>query len=663
MRVVGRTVVCVTTPHVLPYGSWPSPIAAAEVSAASPRLEGARFVGGSGQPEVWWGESVAEEGGRSAVRRRAASGAAVDVLPAPWSARSRVHEYGGGSWTADDDGVLYFVEKADQRIWRLAPGDDEPHPLTPDVGDVRYGGLTLQHGRLLAVREDHTAGAAPMRDIVGVPLDGSAVRHPAQLVSLAGGSDFVAHPALSPDGTHLAWIAWNHPNMAWDRAELRVGRLDDGGVVEWTTVAGGESSPGEAHSPLQPVWTGDDDLLYADDPTGRWNLWRLRLTADLDHEQVAPADADTGGPLWVLGSRWFAALDDGRVVAVRTDGSDVLVLIDPDETERTLPLDAVTRLSIEDARGGCVLVSGAGSGGAGLWEVDVDAPGAGRLIVGGASPWGAEWMPRPRAATVPGPHGPVHAFDYPPTNPRVVGADDEKPPYVVFVHGGPTDHVGGAASGKIAYLTSRGIGVLDVNYGGSSGYGRAYRERLLGQWGVVDVDDVVAAARGLAASGAADGSRLAIAGGSAGGWTVLCALANSDAFAAGISRYGVADLRRLAEDTHDFETRYLDGMVGPLPEAEELYVERSPLTHLDRMRTPLLIEQGLEDRVVPPSQSEAVRDALAANGVPHAYLAFEGEGHGFRSADTLVRTLEAELSFLGQVLGFETPDVPRLDLD
>ncbi|HEY9309039.1 MAG TPA: prolyl oligopeptidase family serine peptidase [Microbacterium sp.] len=662
MRIVGRTVVCVTTPDVLPYGSWPSPIAAAEVSAASPRLEGARFVGDpSGQPEVWWGESVAGEGGRSAVRRRSASGAVVDVLPAPWSARSRVHEYGGGSWTADDDGVLYFVEKADQRIWRLAPGE-EPGPLTPDAGDVRYGGLTLQHGRLLAVREDHTAGAAPVRDIVGVPVDGSAVRHPARLASLARGSDFVAHPALSPDGTHLAWIAWNHPNMAWDRAELRVGRLDGGEVVEWTTVAGGEASPGEAHSPLQPVWIGDDDLLYADDPTGRWNLWRLRLTADLHHEQVAPADADTGGPLWVLGTRWFAALADGRVIAVRTDGADALVLIDAHGTERVLPLDAVTRLSIEDTRGGRVLVSGAGSGGAGLWELDVDGPGAGRLIIGGASPWGEEWMPQPRAVTEPGPHGPVHAFDYPPTNPGVVGPDDEKPPYVVFVHGGPTDHVGGAASGKIAYLTSRGIGVLDVNYGGSSGYGRAYRERLLGQWGVVDVDDVVAAARGLAASGDADGSRLAIAGGSAGGWTVLCALANSDAFAAGISRYGVADLRRLAEDTHDFEARYLDGMVGPLPQAEKLYVERSPLTHLDRMRTPLLIEQGLEDRVVPPSQSETVRDALAANGVPHAYLAFEGEGHGFRSADTLVRTLEAELSFLGQVLGFETPDVPRLDL-
>jgi dipeptidyl aminopeptidase/acylaminoacyl peptidase len=643
-----RTVVCVTTPDALPYGSWPSPISAAEVSAASPRLEGARFVGAGGAPAVWWGESVPEEGGRSAVRRRTAS-AIVDVLPAPWSARSRVHEYGGGSWTADDDGVLYFVEKSDQRVWRLEPGSP-PSPLTPDAGDVRYGGLSLQQGRLLAVREDHTAGATPARDIVEIPLDGSHA-----VISLAAGSDFVAHPALSPDGTQLAWIAWNHPNMAWDRAELRVGRLAAGGPLDGATVGGGDSSP------LQPVWSGDD-LLYADDPTGRWNLWRVRPGADGHAREVAPADADTGGPLWVLGTRWFALLDDGRILAVRTNGSEQLVLIDADGSVRAVAVDAVTRLSIEDARGTRVLLSGAGSGGAGLWELDVDESEAPRMVVGGASPWGEEWMPQPRGVTVPGPHGPVHAFDYPPTNPGAVGPEDERPPYVVFVHGGPTDHVGGAASGKIAYLTSRGIGVLDVNYGGSSGYGRAYRERPLGPWGVVDVDDVVAAARGLAEAGTADARRLAIAGGSAGGWTVLCALANTDAFGAGISRYGVADLRRLAEDTHDFEARYLDGMVGPLPEAEALYIERSPLSHLDRMRTPLLIEQGLDDLVVPPSQSEAVRDALAANGVAHAYLAFEGEGHGFRSAATLVRTMEAELAFLGQVFGFETPGVPPLDL-
>ncbi|WP_203582178.1 S9 family peptidase [Microbacterium hibisci] len=642
-----------TTPDVLPYGSWRSPISAAEVSAASPRLEGARFVGPAS--EVWWGESVAEEAGRSAVRRRAASGTVVDVLRAPWSARSRVHEYGGGSWTADEEGTLYFVEKSDQRVWRQ-DRDGEPRPLTRDAGDVRYGGLTLQHGRLLAVREDHTRGRTPVRDIVEIPLDGSGADRATRLPSLAGGSDFVAHPALSPSGHRLAWVAWDHPHMAWDRAELRVARLDGEDGPEWTTVAGGGSSP------LQPVWTDDDELIYADDPTGRWNLWRLRLTADLRHEPLAEADADTGGPLWVLGTRWFALLDDGRVAAVRTDGSEKLVVLDGGD-ERQVAVDAVTRLSIEDVRGSRLLLSGAGSGGAGLWEVDVDDESATGLIVGGTSPWGDEWMPRSRAVTFAGLHGPVHAFDYPPANPRAVGPETERPPYVVFVHGGPTDHVGGAASGKIAYLTSRGIGVLDVNYGGSSGYGRAYRERLRGQWGVVDVDDVVAAARGHADSGAADPERLAIAGGSAGGWTVLCALTNSDAFGAGISRYGVADLRRLAEDTHDFEARYLDGMVGPLPEAEALYIERSPLSHLDRLRTPLLIEQGLDDTVVPPSQSEAVRDALAQNGVPHAYLAFEGEGHGFRGADTLVRTMEAELAFLGQVFGFETPGVPPLELD
>lgn len=636
----------------LPYGSWPSPLSAEAVSAASPRIEGARYVG----DEVWWGESVPEEAGRTTVRRVAASGDVEDVIAAPWSARSRVHEYGGGAWTTVADDALVFVEKADQRVWRVVPGE-QPKPLTPMAGDMRFGGLTWSGERLLAVRETHRDAGPPHRDIVDIPIDGRAVRDASALASLVEDSDFFAHVALSPDGTHLAWVSWNHPDMPWDRAELRVGRLEDGLVAEWATVAGGTTSP------LQPVWLDDDELLYSDDPGGRWNLHRLRLTADLRHRPVAPADADTGGPLWVLGQRWFAVLSDGRIVSVRTNGSDELVIIDGDGTAAPLTVDAVAGLSIEDVRGTRVLLSGSGPEGAGLWDVDVDAPGDARLIVGGSSPWGAEWMPRPRAVTVEGTRGPVHAFDYPPTNPEVAGPAGEKPPYVVFVHGGPTTHVGGAASGKIAYFTSRGIGVLDVNYGGSSGYGRAYRERLLGQWGVVDVDDVIAAAQGHARSGAADPDRLAIAGGSAGGWTVLCAVSLSDAFAAGISRYGVADLRRLAEDTHDFEARYLDSMVGPLPDAEALYVARSPLSRLDRLRTPLLIEQGLEDRVVPPSQSEAVRDALRANGVAHAYLAFEGEGHGFRRAETVIRQLEAEVAFLGQVLGFEPDAIPPLDLD
>ncbi|WP_344061645.1 alpha/beta hydrolase family protein [Microbacterium pumilum] len=637
----------------IPYGSWPSPLTAAAVSAASPRLEGARFVGS----DIWWGESVPDEGGRIAVRRRAASGEVEDVLPSPWNARSRVHEYGGGAWTTTDEGVLVFVEKEDQRVWMLTP--EGPRALTPADHGMRFGGLTWQTGRLLAIRETHRDGVAPHRDIVEVPLDRTASWNPSAILSLTEDSDFLAQPVLSSDGSHLAWIAWDHPHMPWDTTELRVGRIEEGLVAEWATIAGGDGT-----APLQPVWTGEDDLVYSDDPSGRWNLWRLRLTADLHHGPLAPADADTGGALWGLGLRWFAVLDDGRIVAVRTNGDDQLVVIDAEGSSTPLAIDATSNVVIEDVRGSQVLLTASGArGSASLWLVDVDAPESAERITGGGFPWGPEWMPQPRAVTFEGPHGPVHAFDYAPTNPEAHAPEGELPPYVVFVHGGPTSHVGGAATGKIAYFTSRGIGVLDVNYGGSTGYGRAYRERLLGQWGVVDVDDVVAAAAGLTASGAADRHRLAIAGGSAGGWTVLCALVASDAFAAGISRYGVADLRRLAEETHDFEARYLDSMVGPLPDAEDTYIERSPLSHLASFTTPLLIEQGLDDEVVPPSQSEAVRDALAANGVPHAYLAFEGEGHGFRRAETVVRTLEAELAFLGEIFGFETPGVPAVPLD
>lgn len=629
--------------ETLPYGSWPSPIDAAAASAAGIRLDGARFVG----DDVWWGESLAAEGGRGTVRRRAASGEIVDVLPAPWSARSRVHEYGGGSWTATDDGTLLFVERVDQRVWMLRPGA-EPVALTPADAGMRFGGLTWQRGRLIAVRETHGDAGPPERDIVEIGLDGT-------LTSLVGGSDFVAHPALSPDGTRLAWIAWNHPDMAWDRSELRVGRVTAGHVAEWSTVAGGTSAP------VQPEWMGDDDLVYADDESGRWNLPRQHPVGSVP-TAIATTDADTGGPVWVLGTRWFGVLDDGRIVAVRTNGADEVVLIDGDTvTDVNIPASAYVQ--VEDTSRSRALVSGSSPHiPAGLWIWDADTS-AVETVRGGDAPWDAEWLPQPGALTAQGPHGPVHAFVYPPTNPDAQAPAGERPPYVVFVHGGPTAHVAGAASAKIAYLTSRGVGVLDVNYGGSSGYGRAYRERLRGSWGVSDVDDVVAAVDGLIATGAADPGRIAISGGSAGGWTVLCALTRTDRFAAGISRYGVADLRRLAEDTHDYESRYLDGLVGPLPEAADVYQERSPLSRLNAFRVPVLIEQGTDDEVVPPSQSEAVRDALAARGVPHAYVLYEGEGHGFRRKETIVDALEKELAFLGAVFGFTLPDVPPLPLD
>lgn len=626
-------------PQTLPYGSWPSPLTPEAVAQSSPRLDGARIVG----DEVWWGESVPSEGGRVAMRRRLADGSVETVLPAPANARSSVHEYGGGAWTASDDGELFYVEKSDQRVYALTPGE-APRALTPAGGDVRHGGLSWQHGTLLAVRETHGTERIPARAIVRIPLDGSLSE------VLAEGSAFLTHPALSADGRHLAWIAWNHPDMPWDATILRVADVVTGAVRD---LAGGDR-----RAPLQPVWIGDE-LLYADDPTGRWNLFRRSL--DGAPEPVAPADADTGGPVWVLGTRWFAATPDGRIIAVRTNGGDEIVEIAPSGI-RPVDVPVVAGASIDDVRGSRVLVSGSDpQGRTTLWSLDLDT-GEVSSVTGGDS-FGVEWMPIARSLTTAGPHGPVHAFAYPPTNPHVVAPEGERPPYVVLVHGGPTSHVGPAPSAKTAFFTSRGIGVLDVNYGGSTGYGRAYRERLLGQWGVVDVDDVAAAASALASAGLADPDRLAIAGGSAGGWTVLAAVTNTDVFSAGISRYGVGDARALAEDTHDFEARYLDGLIGPLPEAEAVYIERSPLSHPERFRVPLLILQGSEDRVVPPPQAEAIRDALAAHGVAHTYVLYEGEGHGFRRAETVTDSLRRELGFLGAVFGFETPGITPLALD
>jgi dienelactone hydrolase len=616
-----------------PYGSWPSPCSAADVSASAPRIDGARFVG----DEIWWGESVPSEGGRVTVR----SSSGGEVLPSPWSARSRVHEYGGGAWTADAVGTLYFVDGASQRVHRM-PRDGVPEPLT--APGAQYGGLTFQQGRLFAVRED-LRSEPHRRGLVETPLDGSAADDDAAVHVFIQGSAFFAHPALSPDGTRLAFVEWSGRRMPWEQANLRF--IHTGGDDTITGV--------NTHAALQPEWVSDGELLYLDDPDGRWNLHRAALddlALEAWPEQVAPADADTGGGLWVLGQRWYGILADGRIVAVRTNGSDEIVLIDPGSGDaQTLDVPVTAEASICDVQGTRVLISGSGADvERGLWCVDADS-GEIAAIRGGARV-DARWIPIARPVTFDGAHGEVHAFDYPPANPGVSAPEGELPPYIVMVHGGPTAHVSGAASAAYAYWTSRGIGVLDVNYGGSTGYGRAYRERLNGQWGVVDVDDVIAAARGQSDAGLADPARIAVRGGSAGGWTVLSALVRGGAFAAGISRYGVADLRMLASDTHDFEKSYLDGLVGPLPETEDVYIARSPLTHADRIDVPVLLEQGSDDKVVPPSQSQVIRDALAARGIPHEYLEFAGEGHGFRRAETIIASLEAELAFLGRTFGF-----------
>ncbi|WP_144873593.1 prolyl oligopeptidase family serine peptidase [Microbacterium sp. 1.5R] len=614
-----------------PHGSWPSPFTAAAIAASSPRIDGAQFVGA----DVWWGESVPEEGGRVTVR----SSSGEHLLPAPWSARSRVHEYGGGAWTADGDGTLYFVDAKDQRV-RRKPRGGEPVALT--APGPAHGGLRLQRGRLLAVREDLTV-EPHRRAIVEIPTDGSAADDSGAVRVVVEGEGFFAHPALSPDGGAVAWVEWDASRMPWQSARL--------------TLSGGrQKTVVETRAALQPEWTSDGELVFADDPSGRWALHRLRVDADgrpgtPEPLTTAEVDADTGYGLWVLGNRWFQPLADGRIVAVRTNGRDAVVVLAPDGSARPIVSPADGHVSVDDVSGSRVLLSGSSSTSApGLWLVDVDS-GATEVIAGGA-PADPAWMPTASALVVDGAHGPVHAFAYPPANPEVATPDDELPPYIVLVHGGPTAHVTGATSSAIAFWTSRGIGVLDVNYGGSSGYGRAYRERLDSGWGVVDVDDVIAAAQGLVGAGVADPARIAIKGGSAGGWTVLSALVRGGTFAAGISRYGVADLRMLVEHSHDFEAHYIEGLVGPLPEAKDLYFERSPLTHADRIDVPVLLMQGGEDRVVPPAQSEAIRDALAARGIDHEYVLYPSEGHGFRAAETIVDALDRELAFLARVFGF-----------
>lgn len=638
----------------LPYGTWPSPITAASVAAASPRYEGARFVAAPGGEQIWWGQSVPAESGRTTVRRRLPDGTVEELLPAPWNARSRVHEYGGGAWAATDDGALCFVEKRDQRVWVREEGS-EPRPLTPPGTAMRFGGLQWASGHVWAVREDHTRPGTPARDIVQIPLDGSAATDADRILSVVAGSDFLAHHAVHPDGSQLAWVAWNHPHMPWDSTEVRLGQIVDGRIETWQTIAGGPH-----RAPLQPEWVDSDRLAFLDDPDGRWNLHTWSPTRGT--RRVDAASEDTGGPLWSLGGRWYAVTANGTAVCVRTHGTDRIVAVTPDGAVQDLGGPISSGASIEDASGERALVIGAGpDGAAGVWLVDTRTA-RWEAVVGGESAWPAEWTPQPIELTTDGSRGHVHAFAFPPTNPEVTAPDAELPPYLVLVHGGPTGHVGGAASPKIAYFTSRGIGVLDVNYGGSTGYGRAYRERLRGQWGIVDVEDVRDAAIALSDAGLADSSRLAIDGGSAGGWTVLAAIARTDVFAAGVSRYGVGDARALAADTHDFEARYLDSLIGPLPDAEHLYLERSPLSHRDGFDVPMLLLQGAEDEVVPPSQAEAIREALVSRGVPHAYVLYEGEAHGFRRAETLIHALETELAFLGAVFGFTPPGVAPLTL-
>jgi dipeptidyl aminopeptidase/acylaminoacyl peptidase len=660
-----------TSAETAPYGEWPSPISGADVARKQVGLAFPTMVGSS----VWWQEARPSEGGRQAVVRMGPDGVRQDLLPTPWNARTRVHEYGGQSFLPLPDGFV-FANFSDQRLYRAGAGAGEPSPLTAAPDDRaadRFADFVLSADgtEVWCVRERHS-DARITRSIVAVPLDGSAAADAGTVRVLVSGSDFFAFPAPSPDGTRLAWICWDHPRMPWDGTELRVAAIGDTG--NHRVIMGGDQE-----SVLAPVWRDDHSLYLISDRSGWWNLYLADVAdpAAAPHP-LCPRQEEFAWPLWQLGVHPYAVLDDGRIAVSHGTGESRLGVLDPATgllTDFDLPYQVLPGLSA------CGLaVTGIATGPAlpaSVIVVDIPTAVARELCRSADSLPDAGYLPVPWAARLAGTSGSVvHALVYPPTNPAVTAPDGELPPYIVWVHGGPTAHVFPRLELDKAYFTSRGIGIVDVNYGGSSGYGREYRERLRGQWGIVDVADVITAALALADEGEADGKRLGIRGGSAGGWTALAAVttavessspgkagpAGRGVFAAAASYFGVTDLRGFAALTHDFESRYLDGLVGPLPECDATYIERAPLGHVSDATCPILLLQGLDDPIVPPAQAEALAADLAAHGIRYAYLPFVGESHGFRRAESIIASLEAELSFYGQIMGFTPPGVPPVTL-
>ncbi|MGF1562800.1 MAG: S9 family peptidase [Geminicoccaceae bacterium] len=621
------------------YGHWASPITpetltVKQVGLAAPRLD---------RGTVLWLESRPEEQGRQTVRQYLPDGYTIERTPAPFNIRSRVHEYGGGAYTAHD-GIVYAVGFEDQRIWRFEPGTS-PSPLTPESeGRLRYADLQIDiaNDRLIAVREDHRGAGEPKAAIVGIALDGGA--HEGRV--LVDGDDFYAHPRPSEGGTRLAFIAWNHPNMPWDGTELRLADLDDdGGVTDIRVIAGGREE-----SVTQPQFAPDGTLFFISDRSGWWNLWRLSEGGPVS---ALPIDADFARGDWQFGNSDYGFLPDGSLLGLVTLGGEWKLwrLAHGEEQPDLLdlPYRDLSHLHIEGKR--AVMLAASPDRPSALLGLDLEAGGAAELAKSGETPVPSPYLARPETVLFPTDGGrEVHAFYYPPTNPEFAAPEGERPPLIVRAHGGPTSaaHLGLRLATQ--FWTSRGFGFLDVNYGGSTGFGRAYRQRLKGQWGVVDVQDIAAGARFMVEDARADADKLLVTGSSAGGYTTLCALTFTNVFAGGSSHYGISDLRSLATDTHKFESRYLDSLVGPWPDAKAIYEARSPLIHADRLACPVIFFQGSDDRIVPPDQAERLAKALQAKGVRHELHVYPGEAHGFRRAETIHQVLRSELAFFQAII-------------
>ncbi|HSS22388.1 MAG TPA: S9 family peptidase [Pyrinomonadaceae bacterium] len=628
-------------PGIAPYGSWKSPISSdlitgGSIALAQPMSDGA---------DVYWLEMRPVEQGRSVIVRRTASGAVEDVIPPAYNARTRVHEYGGGDY-AVHKGTVYFSNFTDQRIYRCEPGEP-PTPISPE-GRMRYADFVVDpsRGRLICIREEHTeTQSQPTNSVVAVKIDGEEGAGEV----LISGNDFYSSPRLSPDGSKLAWLTWNHPNMPWDGTELWVATFDENGSIPKKELVAG----GLAESIFQPDWSQDGVLHFVSDRTGWWNIYRLR---DGAIESLCQMEAEFGLPQWGFGMSTYAfASADQIVCAYIEKGISQLGLIDtPSRKFERIDSSFSDIRSLSASQRGIVMRAASPTEVASIVEFDLDQRTFAILKSSASVSVDSSYFSIARAVEFPTEGGlTAHGFFYPPTNPDFVAPDGERPPLLVKSHGGPTAAATTALTLGIQFWTSRGIAVLDVNYGGSTGYGRAYRERLNDTWGIVDVDDCANGARYLVQQGEVDEKRLLITGGSAGGYTTLCALTFRDVFSAGASHFGVSDAEALAKETHKFESRYLDRLMGPYPEKRAVYISRSPINFTDRLSCPVIFFQGLEDKVVPPNQAETMVAALKEKGIPVAYLPFAGEQHGFRQAKNIKRSLDGELYFYSRVLGFE----------